>query len=321
VAAAVESRGGAVSTPPIVRVFLAKHGEYYHPARVETDAVGGLLQWVVNVAVSSAGKSLLLKEYAILNRLNREFDISYLPQVYTASEVAAGRDRSVALFMGEWLAGFHEFHLTQDSWDSTPTLVLWDPENGRVRMATHQAAEIYHQVARILTHYFNLTTFEGIGDWHHAAGDFVVRLDGGQLEVRLVTVRDYRSLFRSHPKAGGQSPGFEIFLHALLVFLLNIGIRTRLDRLDGTGDMSWSDSVAVKATVAGMLASLSKKEIPFELPLPLDQIFRHYLAACSVDDLQDLCSDMASALGSTAPSIKAHLKEHVSELAHALRRV
>jgi hypothetical protein len=325
IATALEKRGVVATAPQIFRVFLTKHGEYYHPARVETDSGGSLLHWVVNVAVSSAGKSLLLKEYAILKRLNREFPVSYLPEVYAASEADAGHGRSVALFMGEWLSGFHEFHLARDSPDSEPALVLWDPENGRLRMDSGQAAAIYHQVARILTHYFNLATFEGIGGWHHAAGDFVVKVSRSQPEVRLITVRDYRPLFRSRQEAGDEIPDLKTLLQALLIFLLNLGIRTRLDRMDGTGEMAWSDPVAVEATVAGVLAVLSKKSTPYELPLPMDQLFRHYLAACAAEDLLEMCRAIAPKafplFSPEHPLLENRLQEHVAMLAAVLSRL
>ena len=38
-----------------IGIFLAKHGECYHPARVAAQACGGRIEWVVNVAVSPAG--------------------------------------------------------------------------------------------------------------------------------------------------------------------------------------------------------------------------------------------------------------------------
>ena len=79
-----------------------------------------------------------------------------------------------------------------------------------------------------------------------------------------------------------------------LVFLLNLSIRTRLDRLDGTGDMAWSGPVAVEATVVGMLAALAEKPAPCELPLPMDRLFRRYLAACSADDLLEMCGAIAA---------------------------
>jgi hypothetical protein len=313
--------GADASSAETFRIFLAKHGEYYHPARVEAQIKEELFHWVVNVAVSPAGRSLLFKEYAILERLSREFRTSYLPQVYGAGEVDAGYGHLVAMFLGQWFGGFHEFHLTRDTTDAEPALVLWDTENGHRRLDRRQARSVYHEVARILTHYFSLSTLEGIGAWHHAAGDFVIRLRGADPEVRLITARAYRPVFRARQASGDPVHGLKTLLEILLIFLLNLSFRTRLDRLDGTGAMAWSDPVAVEATVAGMLASLAEKPAPFELPLPVDQLFRHYLAACSTEDLQDLCNGIASTYPPEAPEtpvVRARLDEHAAALSDAL---
>jgi hypothetical protein len=316
--------GAVASSAQAFRIFLAKHGEYYHPARVETDIEGKRFCWVVNVAVSAAGKPLLFKEHAILERLNREFPVAYLPEVYGAGEVDAGSGQSVALFIGQWFRGFHEFHLTRNTLDAEPVLVLWDAENGHRLLDPGQARTVYHEVARILTHYFSLTTLEGISAWHHAAGDFVIRLRGPRPEVRLITAREYRPLFRARRETGDPARDLQTLLETLLIFLLNLSMRTRLDRLDGTGDMAWCDRAAVEETVAGMLAALAEKPCPFELPLPLAKLFQRYLAACSADDLLDMCR--AIAVKTYPPGtpelalLETHLNEHAATLTEALSR-
>jgi hypothetical protein len=316
--------GADASSAETFRIFLAKHGEYYHPARVEAEITGVCFHWVVNVALSAAGRSLLFKEHAILERLNRELRVSFLPEVYGAGEVDAGHGHSVALFLGQWFYGFNEFHLTRNAPGAQPVLVLWDGENGHRHLNPGQARSVYHEVARILTHYFSLTTLEGIGAWHHAAGDFVIRLRGAHPEVRLITVRQYRPLFRSHQESGDPAQSLKTLLETLLIFLLNLSIRTRLDRLDGTGDMAWSDALAVEATVAGMLAGLAEKPPPFKLPLPFNQIFQRFLANCSADDFLDLCNGIAATYPPEAPEtllVKARLNEHAAALSDALNRL
>ncbi len=327
-AAIVRGLSGSGADPaaaPAFRIFLAKHGEYYHPARVETEIEGVPHRWVVNVAVSAAGKSLLFREYAALERLAREFPAAYVPRVYAAAEADAGRGRPLAMFLGQWLAGFHEFHTTRDTPGGGQALALWDPERGPVLLDGDQARALYRQVARVLTYYLNLTTFEGIGAWHHAAGDFVVRLKGRRAEVRLITVRDYRPLFRRRPESGDRVGAVTALLEALLVFLLNMSVRTRLDRLDGTGDLVWSDPLAVEATVAGVIDGLEDKTVPWELPLPIGALFRRYLAAGSAEDLLPLCTDLVKKnypAGSAERSLlEVHVKEHADALAEAFGRL
>jgi hypothetical protein len=317
--------GAHPSAAQVFRIFLVKHGEYYHPARVETEIDGVLFRWVVNVAVSAVGKSFLFKEYALLERLAREFTAAYVPRVYAAAEVVAGRGRSLPMFLGQWFADFHEFHATRDIPGGGQALALWDPDRGRILLDAAQAHAVYRQVARILTYYFSLTAFEGVGAWHHAAGDFVVRLEDHRAEVRLITVRDYRPLFRSRPESGDRLRAVTGLLEALLIFLLNVSVRTRLDRLDGTGDLTWSDPLAVEATVAGVLDGLADKAPPWELPLPIDALFRRFLATCSAEDLLLLCTDIVKKnypTGSTERClVEPHLQEHAAALAEACGRL
>ena len=324
IAGCLKKQGAEASAAAFFRIFLAKHGEYYHPSRVEADIGGKLFCWVVNVAVSAAGKALLPREYAALERLNREFSAGHVPEVYAAGMVDAGNGRSVDLFLGQWFPGFHEFHLTSSPAPAEPPVLLWDAEAGR-RLDPDQTRAVYHEVARILTHYFSLTTREGIGAWHHAAGDFVAKVGGRRTEVRLVTVREYRPLFRARQDADDACPDLKTLLDTLLIFLLNLGMRTRLDRLDGTGEMAWSGPVAVEATVAGMLAALAEKPAPCELPLPLDGLFRRYLAACSSDDLLEMCLAVAAkAFPPGSPElalVEARIQSHAEMLSEVFGRL
>lgn len=320
------ARGGLEdAAAAALRIFLAKHGEYYHPARVEAEIRGKCLCWVLNVAASAAGRSLLAREHALLERLGREFPGAYLPEVYGAGEVDAGRGRALSMFLGQWLAGFHEFHLTRTAPREGPALVLWDPQNGPRRLDAAQSRAVYHQVARILTHYLNLETFEGITAWHHAAGDFVVRIDADAVEVRLISVRDYRPLFPARPEPADSPRAAAAFLETLLVFLLNLSIRTRLDRLDGTGELAWAGPESVAATVAGVLDGLAAKPAPVELPLPLDRLFRRFLAACREEDLLDLCRALAAKIEAAGraglPLMEKCAEEHAATLAAAFNRL
>jgi hypothetical protein len=322
---ALVGKGVDPAAAQVFRIFLVKHGEYYHPARVETEIDGVPFPWVVNVAVSAAGKALVFKEYALLKRLARESTVAYIPRVYAAAEVDAGHGHSLAMFLGQWLAGFHEFHATRGTPGGDQALALWDPASDPILLDDAQARAVYCQVARILTDYLNLAAFEVIGAWHHAAGDFVVRLEGRQAEVRLITVRDYRPLFRRRPESGDRVRAIKGLLEALLIFLLNVSVRTRLDRLDGTGDLVWSDPLAVEATVAGVLDGLADKTVPWEPTLPIDALFSRYLAACPAEDILFLCTDLVEKNYPSGSAerclVEAHVKEHTAALAEAFGRL
>jgi hypothetical protein len=316
-------RGAGSSYPECFRIYLAKHGEFYHPAHVEAHSGGNCFHWVVNVAASSAGTALIRREYALLQKLARQCQPVYVPEVHAFAEVQIAGGLCLPMFLGEWFSGYHEFHLTRSAANGEQGLVLWDSESGNRYLDREQSEKIYCQAARILTHYFKPASFECIGAWHHAAGDFVARLSDSGVDVRLVTIREYRSLFRSSHDPGGVDPDIQTLLEALLLFLLQVSIRMRLDRLDGVGQIAWSGPETVKGTLAGVLEALADKPDP--AGLPLDVLFSRYLASCTEEDLLDMCQGLvAKTFSSGAPELPlviSRLPEHAAELAEAILRL
>ncbi|MCU0564612.1 MAG: hypothetical protein MUE48_11835 [Desulfobacterales bacterium] len=315
VARALRQKGMAPD-PAEWRIFLVKHGEHYHPARVETGGAGGMGEWVVNVAVSDAARGLLRREHAVLAALAGR-PRRFLPEVYGWGEVECRPGARIACLLAEWFGGFHEFHLTRTP-DGGRGVVLWDAEGGNRLLSPSQVVSVYRQAAYILTSYLDLGGFEAIGGWHHAAGDFVVRDGPGAIDVRLVTAREYRPVF-------GRAPSdLEGLLNACLGFLLQLSLRTRIDRLDGTGDMVWSGPEAVGATVDGVLAALAETPFPEGLPLPFADLFGRYLAGCSAEVLEGLCADVVARSfppGSIERGLAAAgLTEHVRALVAAFDR-
>ena len=97
-----------------IGVCLAKHGEFYHPARLDVSVGRQSAAFVLNVAVSASGIQTLQEEYHSLKRLNEEFAHSFIPRVYGCGEIKAGGSRKIPLFLGDWLEGYHEFHISAD---------------------------------------------------------------------------------------------------------------------------------------------------------------------------------------------------------------
>lgn len=307
-------RSGPTAAAERIRIHLAKHGPYYHPGRVAAKIRGRWAEFVLNVAVSEAGRALIRHEYAHLRRLTGAAGPAYLPAVFGFGEVALPGKPQVSMFIGEWLAGFHEFHLTRTPASSETGVVVWDPANGNRRLNREEIRALYRGAARILTHYFDLLSGAYIGSWHHAAGDFVVNLAGPTPKVRLVTVRDYRPLLRPAAEAG---QGLPALMESLLVFFLDLTIRMRLDRLDGVGEVAWADPIAAEACLEGFLSALSDKPEPPGVPVPLDLLFRHYVLSCRPDHLLAVCRGLLSRYppGSADPPVaSARLAEHLSVL-------
>jgi hypothetical protein len=271
-----------------IRVRLEKHGEFYHPARIETVVYQQRISFVLNVAISETGRRFIEAEFHLLNRLNTEQPLHYLPQAYGFGRTTGSNGQNFAMFLGQWFDGYHEFHISIDPIDKTPKIKVWDDARGRFFLSVEQTKTLYARVSKILTAYYNLASFEQIFSWHHAAGDFIVKTEDEKLELRLVTVRRYAAIFENQKNTQTTPGDPQQILQALLIFFLSLSIHMRLDRLDGIGEMVWSDSVAVEATLIGFLEALSMKPDVPSLPDSPLVCFIAYLASCTEGDLIDL---------------------------------
>ena len=217
-----------------IDIFLVKHGQFYHPSRVQVLAMGRMLTFVVNVALSFSGRSCIEREYYLLNRLSLTPSGDHLPKVYGYGEVILPKGFLVKLFLGQWLDDFHEFHFSLEPKDQQYKIRVWHASPESRFLTTGETLELYRQVAMILTGCYDIESFDQIFPWHHAAGDFIVCCSGDLLRIKLITVRQYGALLENPDKD-------EVaLLEALLYFLVNLSIRTRLDRLDGVEDVVWA---------------------------------------------------------------------------------
>jgi hypothetical protein len=307
-----------------IRIHLEKHGEFYHPARIETEVGGHTIPFVVNVAISDPGKNHINEEFHTLKRLKTEYSECFLPRVYTMGEVTSGSRNKFYMFLGEWFMGYHEFHISRQTSGNQRQVCVWDDRNTRYYLSREQTLRLYRQAARIMTCYYNVMTFEHISPWHHAAGDFIVRLDQNSIDLKLITVRGYAPLFQD---LNGQMPGTrnaEQILQAMLIFFLKLSIRMRLDRVDGVGELVWLDPGVVQSTVAGTFDGLAKKPGDPILPDAVATCFQYYLSICSPEDLFELSESIIQTLHPAAPEIpliKQHLAEHVQMLFQSINEI
>jgi len=299
-----------------IDIFLEKHGEYYHPARVEVRLDHRHLAFVVNVAISEAGKACSENDYNNIKKLNDGLPYSFLPTVYHQGKVAVGANPlKMSLFLGQWLKGYHEFHLSRKPGASSNQMVVWDPAKGAMYLAADQLLSVYRQAAMILTAYYNLVTFEQIFSWHHAAGDFVVKQENGRMDVKLVTVRKYAPLF------AGVEADTETIFQTLLLFLLNMSIRMRLDRRDGVGQIVWAGTQTVQGTLLGFLDGLALQARYQLLPEQLVQYAREYIKALPKTDLCDLLTAIIGRFHPQMPElnlIRNQLSSHATAINNAI---
>ncbi|MBW2490295.1 MAG: hypothetical protein JRE65_04010 [Deltaproteobacteria bacterium] len=308
-----------------IRIFLDKHGEFYHPAKVEVVLQDVKIPFVLNVAVTEAGKQCAQREYRLLQMLNVDYPDSFIPKVYARDNVFTKMNQvEIGMFLGEWFEGFSEFHMSLDPDDKKHKIIVWDSKQGNFFLTTQQAMDLYRQAAMILTYYYNVETFEQIFSWHHAAGDFVVKCRKENVELKLVTVRQYRSMFANNIAIKNSDSHKELILEALLVFFLNMAIKMRIDRLDGVGEIVWSDDVALKGILKGFFDALALKPESSVVEGPLNDGFRQHLLACSPADFFDLNHTIFQTYPSQAPEvpvIRQHLEKHVEGLYNNIRQL
>jgi len=97
-----------------------------------------------------------------------------------------------------------------------------------------KAAGLFREASKILTLYYDPDTYHQICPWHHAAGDFVVNLSEGIVQVKLTAARNYLPLISFPGRAGTNR------VTAFVAFLLNMTVQMRLDRIGGVGEPIWA---------------------------------------------------------------------------------
>ena len=300
-----------------IQIHLEKHGEFYHPARIVAEVSDHQACLVLNVAVSDTGKKHVEAEFQNLKRLNAEFGHSFLPREYFLGKGVGDDGPEFKMFLAQWFEDYHEFHISRHTCGNQHLVCVWDDQKGRYTLSAEQSLRLYRQAAGIMTAYYNVSSYEHISPWHHAAGDFIVRLDQDEIDLKLITVRGYVPLFQ---QSGDQTPGArnaEQTLQALLIFFLKLSIRMRLDRIDGVGELVWSEPGVVHSTVTGVFDALAQKPADPLLPDAVDTCFKYYLSICSRQDLFELAESILEILPGMAPEfslIKQHLAEHVQLL-------
>ena len=308
-----------------IRIILDKHGAFYHPAKIEVALKDIQIFFVLNIAVTEIGKQCVQREYRILKRLTADSPQSFIPEVYArGSDIIEKGSVETRMFLAEWFDGFNEFHLSRDPSDGTNKIAVWDNDHGNFFLTDPQTAHLYRKAAKILTYYYNIETFEQIYSWHHAAGDFVLKCHKEDVEVKLVTVRQYRSMFRQNFHLEHAVPDGEIILEALLVFFFHMAIKMRIDRLDGVGEIVWSDNVALSEILKGLFEGLALKPSVGVFAESMADCFRRHLLACSPADFLELNHAIVQGYPSQAPEIpviRLHLGQHIEDLYNAVRQL
>jgi hypothetical protein len=290
-----------------IRIYLAKHGAFYHPAKIVTLVEKRQVVFVLNVAISAVGREYMAGECHHLRRLDKTYWFGFTPKIYAYGCVQIDSDRQVRMFLGEWFEGYHEFHVTEEKDRHIRRIAVWDPQKGKFFLSKAQATKLYEEASTILTAYYNLESYEQIFSWHHAAGDFVVNLSAAEPKVKLVTVRRYEALFNERD----DDPAARV--NALLLFLLNMSIRMRIDRIDGVGELSWTDDFVMEGILRGFFKGLRLAAIKAAVPDTFIATFKAFLKAVPENDFFELFHAIMERMGPANPDqavVRSHVNSH-----------
>lgn len=293
-------------------IFLEKHGALYHPARLLVNTPDQAPAFVINVAGSAAGRRMLATEMDALRGLGEDRPFGWFPTVY------GGASDPVPMFMADWFDGYHEFHLTRSTMKKDLCLVVWDGADTPHLLSEEQAANLYRQATMILAACYDPITTDQIFPWHHAAGDFVVRIEGHTVDVKLITVRDYA------PIAALATPSTDerALLDNLIVFFLHLSMRMRLDRLDGVSEIVWAPEACLAPMIDGFFKGLDLTSRLSGFPEPFPSIFKGYLnhqgASRLMNQSKQVVQTVFDRQGEEKRVVDQHLERHLQQICHCV---
>jgi hypothetical protein len=224
------------------------------------------------------------------------------------------------MFLGDWFDGFHEFHLTSTNGEIEPGIVVWDGQAAPCLLSEKQEAALYRNMAMILTACYDPVTTHQIFPWHHAAGDFVVRLEKERTAVKLITVRDYRPMNRS----GATPTNEDEMLNMLQAFFLHLTLRMRLDRIDGVSEVAWAPDRCLTPVIEGFFQGLDLTARLNGFPEAFPRFFGQYLKQQCEADLRDRTEKITKSVfdrhSEERRVIEANLTHHAGTVSRLLAR-
>ena len=292
-----------------------KHGALYHLASVEIITRRQSSKFAVCSAVSNRGKTWLDHEFDAMTYLNRNTELTYLPNVYFRDMIYSGKNNRAEPFsmvLAEWLEDFHEWHLAWDERKKRHRIRIWDRNRGNRFASKKERFQVCKQASKILTLYYDTRDFRQIYPWHHAAGDFVVKSKDGVIDVKLTTARRYEPVMTFL-----QDETINPFV-AIVTFFLNLVTKMRLDKLDGTGEVVWAEDFTIEATTEGFFEALMTMEAEGRFHPGKVKDLLGLLSAFDQAELLKLFQPLLELYGTEEPDdlsvIKTNLQSHTCAL-------
>lgn len=270
------------------RIFIRseKHGAFYHIASVEAFTNVGNIKLAVSSACSDKGRHYLEDEFSILRYLYGKFGLGNIPVLYCFDNHVAVPGKSgeyFSIYLADWFEGYYEWHFTKDPDSGKEKIVVWDTKDGYYLLNDAEANELFRQISCIHTMYYDFETGKQIYLWHHSAGDFIVKCWEGKINVKLTTVRKYGNYLTFIDDIHENS---EV---ALILFFLDLTIRMRLDRIDGTGPPVIADKKFLQPVIVGFLDALKEKSKKGQCCCPFDpDEFIVLMSALNLEELSAL---------------------------------
>jgi len=306
----------AIESASAIELTSEKHGALYSVSRLRVRFDGAERSFAVNCAFSAEQQAFLQVEARLLAGLNRKFALPYLPTPFLRAKTSPGghpSDFGLMLLITGWFENHHEFHLSRDA-SGASAIRVWDPARTQCFLSGAEAVRLYEQASAILTSYLDTRSFSQIHPWHHAAGDFVTDSLQAPPNLRLITVRGYRPLLAAKSARGDKMLG-------ALHFFVNLGIRMRIDRLDGTGDLAWAGAQSLEGVIAGF-TQVWKTRSSEDASFPkAGEIFSLFLDFSPDERLAfaEIAAMDGRVEADETDFLLSHLPSHVSELSDALK--
>jgi len=313
---------GDFTEPDTVTITSEKHGALYNVSSMRMEFHGGrVLHLAINAAILQEQRAFLAVERRLLRNLFKRFPfpVAGLPRPLLSGSTrlkTGGTDFPLDLFVAEWFRNHHEFHLCAETPvrdDVPPRLHVWKPGQDDLYLNSAQVRELYRGAAMVLTSYLDTRLFRQIYPWHHAAGDFIVDESTSPVSVKLVTARGYRSLLPGKSNAADKMLGS---LH----FFINLTIRMRIDRIEGTGDLAWAGPEVLSGIISGFAEAWKEKERENPEVPGAREIFAFFLGLSPEERLAfaEVVAGNSQVEMEETDFLAARLTEHVRQLSVAL---
>lgn len=298
-----------------------KYGILYHILSIDVESDDFSERFALSAAQFPDAKISLEREYDLYSRLNTRFGFDYLQEPYQKATISIKKGDGVETFLimvSKWFEGYHEWHFIGNR-DIAESVIIWDMEKGYRSISQEDIRKIIFEASKILTLYYDPVTFHRIYPWHHGAGDFIIKLNKDDLDVRLISVRGYEPI--------DQIVKREIFspVDGIIFFLIEMTVKMRIDKKEGMGNPIWVGNFILPSVLGGFIEGIQVKEDGKNFPGLATKELLARLTGISRQEFHSLFMSYLDEYSKIDPVdssvIRVHSEQHVADLYHAIKRL